>query len=135
VFNPVIRTLASGLADLVWPRHCWLCEADADAVLCYRCRAELTADAGSTCPRCSGTVGPYADLADGCPQCRGSRFHFDGAVRLESYAGRLREAVIRLKREPGEPLAEELGGLLATARGDSLSAHQPGVVVPIPLHW
>lgn len=135
MFTPVYRTLVSGVADLVWPRHCWVCEAGTDAALCDPCRVELTSDTGPTCPRCSGTVGPHADLTDGCPQCRSSRFHFDAAVRLGPYDGRFRDAVLLLKQAAGEPLAEELGGLLATVRAEALTAHKLEVVVPVPLHW
>ncbi len=144
MFGPTLqhrlRTFAAGLADLVWPRSCFLCDqpvADVEpsACLCGPCRAELTADNSTTCPRCASTVGPFTDLSDGCLQCRGKRFHFAGAVRLGPYAGRLREAVLRLKHEAGEPLAEELGELFADVRRSSLTASQPEVVVPIPLHW
>lgn len=135
VITRAYRTLASGVADLVWPRHCWLCESDTGVSLCDFCRTELTSDACPTCLRCSGTVGPYADLTGGCPLCRGSRFHFDRAVRLGPYDGRLREAVLRLKHDSGEPLAEELGGLLATVRKESLTAFRSDAVVPVPLHW
>lgn len=135
MFTHTYRTFVSGVADLIWPRQCWVCEAGCDAALCDQCRAELTSDTGPTCPRCSGTVGPHTDLTDGCPQCRGSRFHFDAAIRLGTYDGRLRDAVLRLKQASGEPLAEELGGLLATGRAKELGVHRPEVVVPIPLHW
>ena len=136
----LIRSAAEGIADLVWPRRCWLCDRLADGeritgALCQTCRADLTADGASTCPRCSGTVGPHSDLVDGCPQCRGTQLHFDAAVRLGPYDGLLRDAVLRLKREPGEPLAEELGGLLAAVRREVLTAHRPDAVVPVPLHW
>ena len=38
-------------------------------------------------------------------------------------------------QDPGAPLAEELGGLLAQVRMESLSTRRPDVVVPVPLHW
>jgi ComF family protein len=135
VLTHAYRTFVTGIADLVWPRHCWVCEAESAAALCEPCRTELATDTALTCPRCAGTVGPHADLTEGCPQCRGSRFHFNAAVRLGPYVGRLRDAVIRLKLESGEPLAEELGGLLAATRSDAFTAHRPEVVVPVPLHW
>ncbi len=135
-----VRTLVAGAADLVWPRRCWLCDRDVGGEalfgsVCGACRAELAADPPPTCPRCSGTIGPHADVTDGCPQCRGVRFRFDAAVRLGPYDGLLRRAVLRLKHEPGEALAEELGGLLAAARSGLLAPHRPEVVVPVPLHW
>jgi ComF family protein len=139
-FREHLRALVAGAADLVWPRRCWLCERNVggDALtgsLCGPCRADLAEDPSPTCPRCAGTVGPYADLTGGCPQCRGVPFRFDAAVRLGSYDGLLRQAVLRLKHAPGEPLAEELGGLLAEARRELLCAHKPDAIVPVPLYW
>ena len=44
MFTRAYRTLVSGVADLVWPRHCWLCESESGAALCDPCRTELTSD-------------------------------------------------------------------------------------------
>jgi ComF family protein len=133
----VLRSLVAGLADLIWPRACFLCahHDDAPGCLCVSCRAELLADRAETCPRCASTVGPYTDTSGGCPSCRGTKFQFGAALRLGPYDGRLREVVLRLKHQSGEALAEELGRAWAIARGAQLTAHQPAAVIPIPLHW
>jgi ComF family protein len=131
------RSLVAGLADLIWPRACFLCarQDDAPGCLCVSCRAGLLADAAETCPRCASTVGPYTDTSDGCPRCRGTKFQFAAALRLGPYDGRLREAILRMKHQSYEPLAEEVGRAWAAARGAQLAAHRPAAVVPIPLHW
>lgn len=132
-----MRSLVAGLADLIWPRACFLCarHGDAPGCLCANCRAELLADTAETCPRCTTTIGPYTDVSNGCLRCRGTQFQFTAAIRLGTYDGRLREAVLRLKHQNGEALAEEIGRTWAAARGAQLTAHRPAVVVPIPLHW
>ena len=135
VLSRTYRTLVSGLADLIWPRRCWVCEAECDAPLCVPCHSDITSETGPTCPRCAGTVGPHTDLSGGCPQCRGVQFRFDTVVRLGAYDGCLRDAVLQLKHDSGEALAEVLGSLLAATRGEVLTAYRPDVVIPVPLHW
>jgi ComF family protein len=106
-----------------------------NGVLCDGCRSELISDRAETCPRCASTVGPHTDTDEGCLRCRSHRFHFASVTRLGPYDGRLREAVLRIKDEGGEALAEELGRAFAVTRRAQLSAGQPEVVVPVPLHW
>src|SRR5438105_6945599 len=113
-----LRLLGRAAGYLVYPPHCLICDAPlpaerAPASLCEPCFTAVVTDPHTCCPRCSSTVGPHTDTTDGCPRCRGQSFRFEGAVRLGPYDGRLREAVLRAKRLPGEPLAEVLGGLLA----------------------
>lgn len=137
---PAGRSLAEGLADLVWPRDCTLCGSRLppglpERWLCDPCEADVSADPLPTCPRCSSTVGPHVDASAGCPRCVTRRYRFDGAVRLGVYDGRLREAVLALKHATGEPLAKHLGRVWAVGRGARLTHPRPTVVVPVPLHW
>jgi ComF family protein len=133
-------SLMSGLADLVWPRFCLLCRlriesAAFSGILCDACRCELISDRAETCPRCASTVGPHTDASEGCLRCRSHRFRFESVVRLGPYEGRLRDAVLRMKDEGGEPVAEEVGRAFAATKRAQLTAASPQVVVPIPLHW
>jgi ComF family protein len=88
-----------------------------------------------TCPRCAATVGPYANLSDGCLRCRSQRFHFAGATRLGRYDGLLREVILRMKHYEGEGLAENLAHLWADHAGARLRACGTSLIVPVPLHW
>lgn len=135
MFTNTFRTIVSGTVELIWPRRCWLCDVECTSSLCDSCQTDLTSDTSLTCPRCSSTVGPYSDLSDGCDQCRKHNYHFDAAYRLGIYDGRLREAVLRIKHESGEALAEELGRVLPRLRSAGLNAHQLDAVVPVALHW
>lgn len=137
--KPAVSLLA-GLADLVWPRFCLLCHLRivSEALtggLCDGCLQELTSDRAETCPRCASTVGPHTDTSEGCLRCRGHRYHFAAATRLGPYRGRLRDLVLHIKDEHGEPLAEEIGRTFGEHRRAQLTATGPQVVVPIPLHW
>ncbi|MGL6097046.1 MAG: ComF family protein [Fimbriiglobus sp.] len=134
------RHWLAAAADVVWPRCCLVCDQpnpdeSPDCPVCADCRAILTADPAQKCPRCSSTVGPHTDVSKGCSRCRGSTFRFASAVRLGPYDGERKSAVLRMKESAGEPLAEALGEVWAAARRDELTAGNPGVVVPVPLHW
>jgi ComF family protein len=98
-------------------------------------KTSLTVDPHQQCPRCAGNVGPFAQVADGCPHCRHMSFPFDAVVRLGPYGGRLREAILRMKHAAGEGLAELVGEMWAESIGARLRVLGADVVVPVPLHW
>jgi ComF family protein len=71
-----------------------------------------------------------------CGACRDVAPAFEGARSFGLYAGKLRQAILRLKFAGDERLGARLGELLAIA-WDSLPAgieSGPPLVVPIPLH-
>jgi ComF family protein len=54
---------------------------------------------------------------------------------LSSYAGGLREAVLRAKRPAGDDVAAALASLIVRKHGDTLVSWGIGRVVPVPMHW
>lgn len=72
---------------------------------------------GSYCPRCGTSAGPFEADADGCPACRGRRLWWARCVRLGSYEGVLRDAVLAAKftawRRVGQELGTDLGRAVA----------------------
>lgn len=136
-----LAELARGLGQLILPNACLACdEPEGDRTdfrhgLCMDCHRALTGDPHGTCPRCAATVGPHADTTDGCLACRSRSLTFSAAARLGPYAGRLRDAVLRMKSAGGEGLAESLGRLFAEVVCPRLRDAGVEVVVPVPLHW
>jgi ComF family protein len=137
--NSPLHHLFTGFDRLVYPPDCLLCEARferTDGVsLCANCRAALLAEPFSTCPRCAGTVGPHVELADGCPTCSAESFHFESAMRLGPYDGKLRDAILRSKHLSGEILVESIGWLWVERDLERFRVGKPDAVVPVPLHW
>ncbi len=134
----MLRELARGLRELAFPPICIGCESVAPVSsdsFCPSCVVALTTDAHSTCPRCSSSVGEFADLQNGCPRCRDERFHFERTFRLGPYDGLLRDAILRMKNAAGETLAECLGRVWANHDETRLRETKVDVVIPIPLHW
>lgn len=136
-----VTELALNSVGWIYPPACLVCDetlvngAPLRHGLCTNCYREVTADTLPACPRCAQTVGPYTDTSDGCGECRGAAFAFAGAVRLGPYAGKLRDAVLRLKSVGGEGLADLLGRTFVEERAAALSGLGIELVVPVPLHW
>lgn len=135
-----MRRLITAALDAIYPPLCLLCQrrldfGPRDFSFCDNCREELTTDRQSTCPRCASTIGFGIDAQQGCLNCEGVNFHFKSALRLGPYEGKLRDAILRIKDLDGEPLAEELGRLLACQHRDRILLLKPNAVVPVPLYF
>src|SRR5579883_2436404 len=91
--------LGRGLLHLVYPNLCYLCGVSLDPSVgpfCPRCETGLFVDPATICPRCAGTVGPFAVIDGRCAICRGETFPFERVLRLGAYDGLLHEAVLRM---------------------------------------
>ncbi len=136
-----LTTVARGVAQLVFPNSCLICDlpetdrADFRHGLCNDCHRAVTTDPFQACPRCAFTIGPHAETDGGCSRCRGESFGFDAAVRLGPYENRLRDAVLRMKSVTGESLAEMMGRVFWESGCTRLSMPGVEIVVPVPLHW
>lgn len=134
----MLADLARGFRQLVYPAVCARCEvlvSNPDDDFCPACAEALTADPNLTCPRCTSTIGPHTDVSDGCPRCRGDKFHFDSATRLGPYDGALRDAILLMKHRAGESMAEYVGRLWARHHAERFRTLGVQVVIPVPLHW
>src|SRR5215472_5986885 len=90
------RALGRGLVELIYPSACLICGAPLApsrslGPFCDACRNSLVNDPHDACPRCACTVGPFANVAGGCVQCRGESFAFEAVLRLGPYDGLLRD--------------------------------------------
>lgn len=136
-----VRDFIRGVLDLVFPNACLICDAlasDDDILrhgLCSNCWAAVTNDPHNLCMRCGQTIGPHADSTDGCVACRSVTFGFRAVIRLGTYGGRLRDAVLRMKNSSGESLAENMGRVFGECRRDHFSELRSDLVAPVPLHW
>jgi ComF family protein len=134
----LLRDLARGFAELIYPGTCLACEAalrESERALCTDCIAGLLDDPLASCRRCASTLGPNLPPADDCPKCRNQSVAFDGAFRLGPYEGLCREVILKLKHGKHEGLAEVVGKLWARSRDGALRELTISAVVPVPLHW
>src|SRR5262245_54791895 len=132
------RHLSQGLLHLLLPSCCQLCHRPLPEYLhhfCDTCRTSIFQDGEEVCPRCAGTVGAFT-IRDGCCRhCKNESYAFDRVVRLGSYDGALRDAVLKIKNSHHEGLAELLGETWVESRTGDFQAFPAEMVVPVPLHW
>jgi ComF family protein len=119
--------------NLVLPPECaWCLEAVEDGRhLCSSCEAVFTAEV-SCCQRCAMPVPAVVDRSS-CVRCRDAGWRFERVVALGPYRGRLREAIILMKKPTFEALATAAGALLADKLQQAGIA--PDLIVPVPNHW
>jgi ComF family protein len=60
---------------------------------------------------------------------------FDSALRLNTYEGPLKDAILRCKSAHHEGLMEELGRHWARHQRDRFERLGVAAIVPVPLHW
>lgn len=132
------RDLLVGARHLLYPGCCLLCgqllPASAE-YFCFECRRDFFTDPSSSCPRCAGTIGPFAIVEGRCIACRKESFAFEQTLRLGPYDGLRREVILRLKNQRGESLAELLGECWAEQSATRFASLGLDVLVPVPLHW
>jgi len=132
------RDFLIGAGHLIYPGCCLLCGqplAAAQDHFCSLCRQELFTDSHETCPRCAGTIGPFASIEGRCHACRDESFAFERVLRLGRYDGLLGEVILRLKNQTGEGLAELLGECWAKEAAARFASLHFEAMVPVPLHW
>lgn len=124
--------------DIIFPPVCLLCRTTASPVqprssLCSACTAHLTGS-HHTCLRCSAPLPPSVPRNDSCPHCQDTKWSFRRAYSLGPYAGRLRHAVILMKRPYFENLALRMGVLLADRIREQADTSYERIVAT-PQHW
>lgn len=133
----VIPVCAAAL-DFVYPPHCLLCGNEVQSAtleFCADCRIKLNPCSLTECHRCGAPVGPFANQADGCGQCRGTRFAFERVIRLGVYEGDMRSACLRAKAPGGSGVARALAKVLVTEKKSAFDEMAIDLAIPIPEHW
>lgn len=104
-----------------------------------RAALEGWAPVGIACWRCGTGVGAYEADGDGCAWCRGKKLAWDRFVRVGSYDGSLRDAILELKFERFRRTGDDLGRMLGGAIRAELERRgiDPGacVLAPVPTSW
>lgn len=134
------RKCAAAATDLLFPPACTLCGSECESRLdsplwCPSCDTHLAISNRPTCPRCALACSEADDAQGNCRDCRGRKLLFASARTIGPYQDELRQAVLKAKHAPGEPLAMALGQRLAEAIASRPFDAPPTCVVPVPMHW
>lgn len=132
----MLRALATGLVDMVFPPRCIACSEATSAPhgLCPGCWAETHFISGAACRRCgSPLMGEAAGEDDVCDPCRRHPPGWDRGAAAVIYDGAARRVILGLKHGDRLDTVRPLAAWMATA-GRALLA-EADVVAPTPLHW
>jgi ComF family protein len=134
-----LTSAAITAGGLLFPPACLLCSEEVQDVrgplICLGCRERLKPKNQSFCPKCAL---PYPDLPNptgDCAMCREHKLHFDAARTLGLYEYQVRQSVLQIKHAAFEPLAMQLGKLLAEKLRNEAFDPAPDVIAPVPMHW
>jgi ComF family protein len=126
------------LNQLLWPAVCIICResiCETDKDLCQKCWAQLLAcTGGDYCGRCGRDASKFALLDGACPNCQGTKFHFDSIARSGVYREVLQQIILGFKKGRTE-LDSTVGFLGNSVLHGSGFYNDIELFVPVPLHW
>ena len=134
----LVTNSCSAALDFVFPPDCEICGiplSTGESAFCDACIQEIKPKLADECPRCGAPVGPFANLTEGCGQCRSESFAFDRVIRLGVYDGPMRTACLRAKSDHGRTMAFGLANALYQQKQSHFAECQFDWVVPVPEHW
>ncbi len=139
IYNyPMLKSILSGLADLVFPRHCILCRQyhprTALDPVCPSCRNSLPWNTPPFCARCSRHLQAVSEESL-CPSCRQNPPRFDEAWALLRYESTARDILQHFKFHNKTSLRHTFTTMLAYFINQySLRFPNAAAVIPMPLH-
>ena len=143
--HPVVRKVAQGFSDVVFPPGCVHCralvsneESGTGAAagfrhLCHRCAGQIEY---VTPPHCLTCGHPFYGVVEGermCVKCEGLEPAFREGRTAVLFKGSARALVIELKYHRGLHVLEDMGMILRRAK-HLLDLVRGAALVPVPLH-
>ena len=137
-----------GLASIFLPAGCRLCEqlltTASRLPICGDCLASFPRIIGNVCKICGLPLDILADGASNreeddqtltlCESCRVDTYHFEKVRSFARYQDSLVRAMVLLKFEEMDPLADWFADRLTEVVQGAWSELKADVVVPVPLH-
>lgn len=134
ITSPWLRLAWHSTNAMLCPPECVWCErpTDPDEHFCKDCLPLFVSDY-CRCKRCASPLSPVVPN-DSCARCEAANWRFKSVVTLGPYRGRLREAVILMKKKPFELLRRAVGELIAAELRGQFADSSP-VLIAVPNHW
>lgn len=133
-----MKTILRGLADVLFPMTCVVCDAFPDEGLpfafCRTCFSEIRFIGSPLCPCCGLPYTEESAIDHPCGDCLAGRHHFTTVRSLGIYEGPLLKAIQRFKYQGNLPAGETLGALMATHAYPAFEINDYDVIMPVPLH-
>lgn len=135
----MLKSLLSGLFDLVFPNNCILCKRHlktppAQGPLCLSCHGLIEFNKPPFCPKCSRHLNREGqDLL--CSECRRARYHFDRAWAVTFYNDTMKRLIHQFKYGNKTALRFTFAQLiLSFVDTYRIGLNDFDLVVPVPLH-
>jgi ComF family protein len=136
----MLRRLANGLLDIIYPRKCLACknklkESSVDNLVCAKCWDSIKKNVPPFCYFCGRHLEKDNLSKNICPSCLKTRLHFDRAFSPCVYEGVIKELIHEFKYKGKDYLGLALSRLMIEfIREYNLPIDLLDLVVPIPLH-
>ncbi len=132
--NRWMRESWEATQEMLCPPECVWCEVPVAEGnhFCGDCLSHFRSDY-YRCQRCASPLPPVVPNTS-CVRCETAGWRFSEVVTLGPYRGRLREAVILMKKRPFELLRRSFGELLASELALRVQDSNP-VLLSMPNHW
>ncbi|MGI6295497.1 MAG: ComF family protein [Armatimonadota bacterium] len=125
----LLRDIASGVLEFVYPIRCLKCERITNTFLCDECLSHVELIAPPICSKCGK---PSEHRL--CHACRNREFHFERVRSSGPFQGMLREAIHALKYRKLQQLSNPLIKLLIQTYPTSGLGKNFDLIVPVPIH-
>ena len=131
---PWLNQLWHSTGSMLCPPECVWCECptEPEQRFCEDC-LRLFVSSYYRCQRCASPLPPVVPN-DACSRCTEAKWRFSAVMTLGPYRGRLREAVILMKKKPFELLRRGVGELM-TEELLKQSMDSSPLLISVPNHW
>lgn len=128
-----LRMAWESTSSMLCPAECVWCETPTNPSqhFCEDCLSLFVSDY-YRCKRCASPLPPVVP-DDSCSRCA-TKWRLKSVVTLGPYRGRLREAVILMKKKPFELLRRAVGELMAEQLQSQFIESTP-LLIAVPNHW
>ncbi|MEA3465238.1 MAG: ComF family protein [Thermodesulfobacteriota bacterium] len=131
----------SWLSCQLLPPHCQLCRAPLTTInsststsLCYHCATQCKTSAADCCPRCNEPYATSSVTRHYCSQCLRHPPQFLWLKTAGIYTETMASAIHQFKYQGRASLAKPLAQCIITQLAQDITAYQPDLIIPVPLH-
>jgi len=136
----MMRRLANGLLDLIYPRICLACksklkESSIDNLVCLECFSSIKRNIPPFCYSCGRHLEKGNFAKNICPRCLKTGLDFDRAFSPCVYEGVIKDLIHEFKYKGKDYLGRPLSRLMIEfIREYNLPMRYLDFIVPVPLH-
>ncbi len=135
----LIRNLAGGIINIVYPKTCHVCKdkigtSSIGGLVCSGCWAKIKINLPPFCRQCGRSLAGARFMKDTCAGCFGNIVYFDRAFSPCSYEGVVKELIHAFKYKNKDYLGDALSRLMIDfVKEYNLPIESMDLIVPVPL--